>query len=111
MKKKDPSEPSKKAEKKVKKEKKVVNKKVLKRAEGEECFFLVNGSVVSDLMELADALESMSHDVYYYHVNKDKHDFSAWVKGVMQEAELAEKLLATDTPEKSQIVILRHFLK
>ena len=88
-----------------------MTKKKYVKAKGEHCFFLIDGSTISDLHGLADALDMMSHDVFYYHVDGDRNDFANWVRAILKEAELADKLLEESTPERCQIAVLRHFLK
>lgn len=61
--------------------------------EGELCFWVNNGPILKDLFELRDALQNMSPEIFSHHVNKDKNDFSIWVGEVMQDAELAKKML------------------
>lgn len=81
------------------------------KAKGEECFYVTNGLVIDDLLGLVDALDTMTDDVFYHHVNDERNDFANWVKEIMKEAELAEKIMSQNTPDRCQIVILRHFLK
>lgn len=97
------------AKKPAKKVSKKPTKKYVK-AKGDQRFFLVDGTVISNLFELADALDMMGHEMFYHHVDGDRNDFSNWVRDILKEAELADKLLEETTPERCQIRILRHFL-
>lgn len=81
------------------------------RIKEEHYFVVVDGSALKSLKELAEALDSMSDDVFYYHVTKEKNDFANWVRDVFNEAELAEKLFNAKTKEKHEIEILKQLLK
>lgn len=74
-------------------------------------FYLIDGSVVKDLFELADAFDRMSDDVFYYHVTQERNDFYNWVKGVFNKTKLAEHILTAPSKERCQIAILRHLMK
>jgi hypothetical protein len=87
------------------------NKFELKKVYGDECFFMINGSVLSDLTELCEAFDFMSQDVFNYHVNEDKNDFENWVRDIFNEKELSNQLKKQKTPEKCHIVMLKFFLK
>lgn len=114
---------SKKASKKA--AKKTVNKSVEKptskkkssakpksrKVQGDRRFFLASGEIISDLLTLADAFESMADEVFYHHVNAERNDFSNWVKDVLEEEELAEQLLESQGRDRSQIVTLRCLIR
>lgn len=105
--------PKKAAKKKAaskKKKKAAAPKRTLKKARGEDCFFLADGTVISDLMELADALDSMAHEVFYHHVNEANNDFANWVRAVMKDDELADQIISQGNPDRCQIVVLRKIL-
>ena len=64
-------------------------KQVLVCAPGEQCFWTTDGRILSNLLELRDALESMTDDVFAYHVSKERNDFADWIEHVLGDAELA----------------------
>jgi hypothetical protein len=74
-------------------------------------FLAVDGSTFSSIMDLTDALEMMSDDTFYYHVNDFKNDFANWVKDVFHMDELADQIQRARTKERTEIVLLRHILK
>lgn len=77
-----------------------------------DCYFLVvDGSTIKNLLELADALRTMSDDVFYYHVTNDRNDFSNWIRDVFEEKELAEELSKLHSKMEAQVAVLRHLLK
>jgi hypothetical protein len=64
-------------------------KPVLVCAPGEQCFWTTDGRILSNLVELKDALASMTDDVFAYHVSKERNDFADWIEHVLGDAELA----------------------
>ncbi len=56
----------------------------------EKAFWLCNGQVAKNLKELASILETMTQDVFKYHANANKNDFSRWIADVFGEAVLAK---------------------
>ena len=55
-------------------------------------FWCHDGRVLRNLRELKDALEMMSDETYAYHANKEKNDFSNWVKDIIGDDKLARDL-------------------
>ncbi len=82
-----------------------------KRAAEHERFMVIDGSGLASIKELAKALDSMSDDAFYYHVNEGKNDFANWVEHVFGEKQLAEKLFDAKTREQALIVILKHMVR
>jgi hypothetical protein len=74
-------------------------------------FLLIDGSTLKNIMELADSLQNMSDDVFYYHVTNDRNDFGNWVRDVFNEKELADRICKIHNKMEMQIAILRHFLR
>jgi len=91
--------------------KRKVSLKKISKIKPEHYFMVVDGSVIKDLKELASALDKMSDDSFYYHVNEWKNDFYNWTKNVFKELELAEKLLEAGTREQHHVEILKFLLK
>ncbi|NQV09395.1 hypothetical protein HQ529_06095 [Candidatus Woesearchaeota archaeon] len=93
----------------------VKNKKTTKKTsvkvKPEHYFFVVDGSVIKDLKGLAEALDQMSDDTFYYHVGELRNDFHNWTKDVLKEVELAEKLLDDKTRESHLIQVLKHIVR
>lgn len=63
--------------------------KALSDVPPENSFWVCDGSVLKNLDELLKALRKMKTDVYSYHVNNEKNDFSNWIKDVMGNVKLA----------------------
>ncbi len=66
---------------------------------GDNVFWLCDGRVLKNSVELADALETMNGDVYSYHVNNEKNDFFNWVRDVIADKKLAILLQKAKTKE------------
>ena len=102
---------------KVSKVKRNVKKKevrgimIIEELTPEKQFMAVDGSSIKSLKHLADALLTMSDDVYYYHVTQDRNVFARWVHDVFGEKELAEELGRVRHKLESQVAVLRHLFK
>ena len=73
-------------------------------------FFLKDGTMVRNLMDLAENLDEMSEDIFRHHVSEKKDDFVVWVKNIINDVELAEKLLKSKTKEIHSKIVLRHIV-
>lgn len=63
--------------------------RALSDAPMENHFWVCDGSVLKNLYELRSAVKKMKKDVYNYHANEEKNDFSNWVKDIMGDTKLA----------------------
>ena len=91
--------------------KKVIQKAEKKEIKPEQYFYLCDGRVLKDLIELSECLETMNNDVFYYHVNDSKNDFANWIRGVFERQELADEIMSIREPRQFQVVILKHLAK
>ena len=89
----------------------VIRKKVLGEAPEEHHFVVADGKKLKNIIELADALEIMSEEIFRHHVNEAKNDFAAWVKDVFYDHSLAEDLSRAKNRLETQIAILRRLVK
>jgi hypothetical protein len=71
-------------------------------------FILCNGKPIKNIKELADMIENMEDNVFNYHVKPDHNDFSAWIKDIFKDVELAEKLKAAKDKKHFQLVLYKH---
>lgn len=83
-------------------------KRVLVCAEGDQCFWVNDGQVVKDLLELRDAMKTMEEKVFTHHVTTDRNDFATWVEDVLCDAECAAALAESQSKRGSQAIITRH---
>lgn len=60
--------------------------------EGPECFWVNNGPIVKNLIELAASVRAMKKEVFLHHVNKDKNDLATWVELVLGDLKLAAEM-------------------
>ncbi len=65
---------------------------VLARVPEEHVFWCHDGRILRDLLELSEALTTMSDETFVYHSNAEKKDFSNWVRDVIGDAKLAGDL-------------------
>jgi len=66
-------------------------------------FYMCDGRRVNSLANLVKALRHTKADVYSYHVNESKNDFSMWINDVFKDSKLARsiyKLSKTNTIKK-----------
>ncbi len=66
-------------------------------AENELCFWINNGPILRNLKDLKNALKKINEETFKYHVNKEKNDFADWVKNVLNDKMLANKLVRIKT--------------
>ena len=80
----------------------MMSNQTLTQAQGPRCFWVNQGPIVSDLIELKQALSEMSAETFEYHTKRDGNDFAVWADAVLGEAALAKKLAKLKT-RKAQI--------
>ncbi len=81
------------------------------RAPPERMFVLHDGRTLADYRELADALESMTDELWRFHVDTGKNDFAAWIAGVFADEELASRIRGATGQRHAQVVIYRTMLE
>lgn len=58
-----------------------------------------DGRTLKSLADLKDALETMTQEVWNYHVTSEKNDFANWVEGVFGEKQLGLSLRKVKSPK------------
>ena len=76
-------------------------RKCLSDAAPEQCFWVNNGPILKNLEEFANALPAMSDEVFQHHVNKDKNDFSNWIKDIIGDQKLANDLTSSKNKDSA----------
>ena len=83
----------------MKKTKKIIN------VSDEHCFWSCDGSIARNLEDLKNVLLKMDKKCFIYHVNKEKNDFANWVKEVLGDDSLSNKLRKIKTIKTTVKVI------
>lgn len=68
-------------------------------------FYCHDGRYLKNLDELKSAFEQMSDEVFHYHSNAEKTDFSNWVKDVIGDEKLSRDLLKCETQAAAAAVV------
>ena len=89
----------------------IIRKKVLGEAPVEHHFVVADGRKLKNIIELADALETMSEEIFRHHANEFKNDFSNWVKDVFYDHSLAEDITMAKNKVETQVAVLRRVVK
>jgi len=71
-------------------------------------FWLENGQSIKNLKELVGALEVMHDDIFNTHVDAHKNDFASWVKYVIKDEMLFEKMIGIKSKEGMLDVLVKH---
>ena len=66
---------------------------ILRGVPQENIFWCRNGRVLDGIYALRDALKEMNNETFRHHVDKEKNDFSSWVKDVVGDEKLSKDLL------------------
>ena len=74
-------------------------------------FKVVDGSEIKSLAELADALDRMSDDSFFYHANEQRNDFANWIRDIFSEQQLAEQMTKCNSRLGAEVCLLRHFVR
>jgi hypothetical protein len=89
----------------------IVRKKVLGEAPEEHHFVVSDGSKLGSVLELADALETMTEEVFSHHVNDMRNDFSAWIKDIFEDHNLADDIAKARNKMEAEVAILRRLVR
>ena len=68
----------------------------------EHSFRYRDGKILRNMKELYDAFSVMTDETYVFHHNKEKNDFSNWVRDIIGDTKLAKDL------NGQHALILRH---
>jgi hypothetical protein len=91
--------------------KKKAKSKILKKVKPEFCFILVDGKKITNLPQLALEIETMNDDVFFHHVGAENNDFANWIKEVIGEIKLADKIMGIKEKNDLQLEMLKHIVK
>jgi len=68
-------------------------------------FYLKNGKKLLNIKELAEELEKMEDSVFYHHVTPERNDFHNWIRDIVLDLELAERILNAKTKEEAAEIV------
>ena len=80
--------------------------KPLVHATSEQCFWVTDGNILINLIDLRDAFDGMHDDTFLHHVSREKNDFADWVEYVLEDAELAVKVRKSKKPKSARKVVV-----
>ncbi len=86
-------------------------KSVFEDVPEEKTFWLDGGGAIKNLCQLAEALDTMKEKTFKFHVNKNKNDFSEWIRQVIEEEKLADEVARLVMKDKIQIVLQKHIIE
>ena len=67
----------------------------------EKSFWTCDGRIFKNMEEFANGLQAISDEVFKYHANKDKNDFSIWANEVLSDSKLGNELLSSRTRDSA----------
>jgi hypothetical protein len=76
--------------------------KLLTKVPQEYVFWCHDGDVYTDIYDLMEGLKRMSDETFAYHSNQEKHDFSNWIRDVLEDGELAVAI--AEAPDRTEAV-------
>ncbi len=71
----------------------------------EQVFWFKDGRSAKNLVELAGALEKISDDIFFHHVNSEKNDFCNWIEFSVKDSVLAKRLKPVKDKDKTIKII------
>jgi len=74
-------------------------------------FWVVDGTVIRGIKDMAYAIDAMDLNVFHHHVNEGRNDFANWVEGVFLLKNLALELRGTTNKDRAVIITLKHLVK
>ena len=77
-------------------------------AKGADCFWVHNGPILKNLLELEQALDAMSEHMFAHHVGRGRNDFAEWVEHTLKDAAAATDLRKARKPHTARTAIVRH---
>ena len=90
---------------------KSIYEKVLANTKPEFYFRLINGQKIKNLFGLVYALDRVSDEIFYHHVNEQRNDFSNWVRDIFKQKKLAEDISKVRSKLETQVVLLKFIVK
>lgn len=86
--------------------KKATGKKLIV-AKGPQCFWVNEGPILKNLLELEAALEAMSEEMFAHHVGGGRNDFADWVEYTLKDVDTAIALRKSKKPAAARKVVIK----
>ena len=82
-------------------EPKILKEKVLSDCPPDKALWTAHGHVLRNIYELVDSIENSNRWTFEYHVNEDKakDDYGVWIREVLDDEELADRLAVVKVRE------------
>ena len=80
-------------------------KRILSNTSPEKAFWVNNGPILKNIIELAMAAKKLTPQQFAHHVSNAKNDFAKWAEDVIRDSELAKKLRHAKTREELADVV------
>lgn len=93
--------------KKMSAEKVSKGKQTLVCAQNDQCFWVHDGTILSNVLELRDTLSKIAEEIFYHHVHDDRNDFADWVEYVLNDKELAKGLRKAKSTDAAYAVVVK----
>ncbi|MBI2144652.1 hypothetical protein HYU17_05935 [Candidatus Woesearchaeota archaeon] len=74
-------------------------KRLLANTAPEKAFWVNNGPVLKNTIELAGAAKKLTPEQFTHHANSQKNDFATWVQEAIGDSDLAQRLRKMKTKE------------
>jgi len=71
--------------------------KYLASVPNDNVFWCCDGRVIRDMPDLAETLQNMDESTFEHHSNKERKDFSNWVREIVGDQKLARDLAKAGT--------------
>jgi len=73
----------------------------------EQTFWLLGGTPIRNIEELAKALKKMSQETFTFHVNDERNDFATWVETATKDKALATLIRTTKEKQRMAAIVQR----
>jgi hypothetical protein len=97
------------AEKKAAEPRKIGSKKYLEKVPETLVFWCHDGQIFSDLEQLLDGFDRMSEEIFMYHANEDKNDFSCWILDVIGDDTLAKDIIKAKSKTEAKKITQQRY--
>jgi hypothetical protein len=86
-------------------------KKKTSKIPKDKYFWVVDGTVIRSVRELAEAIDTMDYNIFQHHVCNGRNDFATWLEDVFEEKNLGRELRESPNKDRVVICILKHLVR